>query len=48
MHTAGVYDCFTGTVIAMLEDLGFCPKGEGGRFVADGQMPVILTYSKIL
>ena len=27
---AGVYDCFTGTVIMMLEDLGFCPKGEGG------------------
>ncbi|MGB3447572.1 MAG: thiolase [Xanthobacteraceae bacterium] len=38
MHTAGVYDCFTGTVIMMLEDLGFCPKGEGGRFVSDGQM----------
>ncbi|MGB5905683.1 MAG: thiolase [Xanthobacteraceae bacterium] len=38
MHTAGVYDCFTGTVIMMLEDLGFCSKGEGGRFVADGQM----------
>lgn len=38
MDVAGVYDCFTGTVIMMLEDLGFCPKGEGGRFVADGQM----------
>lgn len=38
MHTAGIYDCFTGTVIMMLEDLGFCPKGEGGRFVADGHM----------
>jgi acetyl-CoA acetyltransferase len=38
MHVAGVYDCFTGTVIMMLEDLGFCPKGEGGRFVEDGQM----------
>lgn len=38
MHVAGVYDCFTGTVIMMLEDLGFCPKGEGGRFVADGHM----------
>src|SRR3546814_19704916 len=22
--------------ILFLEDLGFCPKGEGGRFVADG------------
>jgi acetyl-CoA acetyltransferase len=38
MDVAGVYDCFTGTVIMMLEDLGFCPKGEGGRFVADGHM----------
>jgi acetyl-CoA acetyltransferase len=38
VDVAGVYDCFTGTVIMMLEDLGFCPKGEGGRFVADGHM----------
>jgi len=38
IDVAGVYDCFTGTVIMMLEDLGFCPKGEGGRFVEDGQM----------
>jgi acetyl-CoA acetyltransferase len=38
VDVAGVYDCFTGTVIMMLEDLGFCPKGEGGRFVEDGQM----------
>ena len=36
LHTAGVYDCFTGTVIMMLEDLGFCPKGEGGAFAASG------------
>jgi acetyl-CoA acetyltransferase len=36
IDVAGVYDCFTGTVIMMLEDLGFCPKGEGGRFVEDG------------
>lgn len=35
---AGIYDCFTGTLIMMLEDLGFCKKGEGGPFVADGQM----------
>ena len=35
---AGIYDCFTGTVIMMLEDLGFCPKGEGGRFVDDDQI----------
>jgi len=38
MDVAGIYDCFTGTVIMMVEDLGFCPKGEGGRFIADGQM----------
>lgn len=38
IDVAGVYDCFTGTVIMMLEDLGFCPKGEGGRFVDDGQI----------
>jgi acetyl-CoA acetyltransferase len=35
---AGVYDCFTGTVIMMLEDLGFCAKGEGGPFVQDGHI----------
>lgn len=38
MDVAGVYDCFTGTVIMALEDLGFCAKGEGGPFVQDGQM----------
>jgi acetyl-CoA acetyltransferase len=31
-----VYDSFTITVLLQLEDLGFCPKGEGGRFV-EGQ-----------
>lgn len=38
IDVAGVYDCFTGTVLMMLEDLGFCPKGEGGRFVEDGEI----------
>ncbi|QQO20577.1 thiolase [Bradyrhizobium diazoefficiens] len=38
VDVAGIYDCFTGTVVMMLEDLGFCRKGEGGPFVADGQM----------
>lgn len=36
IDVAGVYDCFTGTVVMMLEDLGFCAKGEGGPFVASG------------
>jgi acetyl-CoA C-acetyltransferase len=35
---ASIYDSFTFTVIMQLEDLGFCEKGEGGRFVADGKL----------
>ena len=31
-----LYDSFTITVLLLLEDLGFCPKGEGGPFVSDG------------
>jgi len=31
-----LYDAFTITPILFLEDLGYCPKGEGGRFVANG------------
>jgi len=31
-----VYDAFTINTILFLEDLGFCPKGEGGRFVEGG------------
>jgi acetyl-CoA acetyltransferase len=33
---AMVYDAFTITPILFLEDLGFCSKGEGGRFVENG------------
>lgn len=33
-----VYDAFTINTILFLEDLGFCPKGEGGRFVAEGHI----------
>jgi acetyl-CoA C-acetyltransferase len=35
---AAIYDSFTITVLVQLEDLGFCAKGEGGRFVADGNL----------
>ena len=35
---ASLYDSFTITVILQLEDLGFCAKGEGGRFAADGNL----------
>lgn len=31
-----LYDAFTITTLLFLEDLGFCPKGEAGRFVEDG------------
>jgi acetyl-CoA acetyltransferase len=30
-----MYDSFSYTVLVVLEDLGFAPKGEGGAFVAD-------------
>ncbi|MCJ0762365.1 acetyl-CoA acetyltransferase [Variovorax terrae] len=33
-----LYDAFTINPILFLEDLGFCPKGEGGRFVEDGKL----------
>jgi acetyl-CoA C-acetyltransferase len=35
---ASVYDSFTITVLLALEDLGFCDKGKGGAFVADGAL----------
>lgn len=33
-----LYDAFTINTVLFLEDLGWCPKGEGGRFVADGRI----------
>jgi acetyl-CoA C-acetyltransferase len=35
---ASIYDSFTITVVMQLEDLGFCRKGEGGKFVSDGNL----------
>ncbi len=35
---AELYDCYSYTVLASLEDYGFCEKGEGGPFVADGKI----------
>jgi acetyl-CoA C-acetyltransferase len=35
---ASIYDSFTITVLMQIEDLGFCKKGEGGKFVADGNL----------
>jgi acetyl-CoA C-acetyltransferase len=33
-----IYDSFTITVLAILEDLGFAKKGEGGSFAAGGRL----------
>lgn len=35
---ASIYDSFTITVLETLEDLGFCAKGDGGKFVSDGNL----------
>ena len=35
---ASIYDSFTITVLQTIEDLGFCEKGQGGRFVSDGAL----------
>jgi acetyl-CoA C-acetyltransferase len=35
---ASIYDSFTITVLLSLEDLGFCEKGAGGKFVQDGAL----------
>jgi acetyl-CoA acetyltransferase len=46
IDTAQLYDAFTITALVQLEDLGFCEKGSGGKFVesgaidADGDLPI--------
>lgn len=35
---ASIYDSFTITALIAIEDLGFCSKGGGGRFVSDGNL----------
>ena len=37
---AMIYDSFTITVLLLLEDLGFCKKGEGGSFIQDGRIAI--------
>lgn len=36
IDTAHVYDAFTASLVILLEDLGFVPKGDGGPWVASG------------
>lgn len=38
MDVVGLYDAFTINTVLFLEDLGFCAKGEGGAFVANGRI----------
>lgn len=38
VDVAEIYDSFTITVLLTLEALGFCPRGEGGAFVAEGRL----------
>jgi acetyl-CoA acetyltransferase len=38
VDVALLYDHFTGLVLLQLEDYGFCPIGESGPFVADGNI----------
>lgn len=36
VESAQIYDCFTITVIKLLEDFGFCERGQAGPAVRDG------------
>ena len=40
IDVAEVYDCFTYVVLRQFEDMGFCAKGEGGPFVANGRLRI--------
>ena len=37
IDVACMYDCFTYTVMATMEDFGFCEKGEVGKYFAEGR-----------
>jgi acetyl-CoA C-acetyltransferase len=37
IDVAETHDCFTIAEIMSYEDLGFCKKGEGGKYIEDGQ-----------
>lgn len=36
INVVEVHDCFTIAEILAMEDLGLCPKGQGGQFISDG------------
>jgi len=40
INVAQIYDCFTITALMTLEDYGFCKKGQGGPFAAEGALEI--------
>jgi acetyl-CoA acetyltransferase len=40
LDLAEVHDCFSMAEIVHYEDLGFCPKGDGGRFIEEGHSDI--------
>lgn len=40
INVAEVHDCFSINEIIAIEDLGFCEKGKGGKFVEDGKIKI--------
>jgi len=38
VDVAEIYDAFTINTVLFLEDLGFCAKGDGGRFIEGGRI----------
>lgn len=40
IDVAEIHDCFTISEIIEYEDFGFCKKGEGGKFIEEGQSEI--------
>ena len=40
LDLAEVHDCFSSAELVHYEDLGFCKKGEGGRFIEEGHSEI--------
>ena len=40
VDVAEIHDCFTISEIVEYEDFGFCEKGQGGKFIEDGQSEI--------
>lgn len=40
LDVIAIYDCFSGTALMQIEDMGFCEKGEGGAFIEEDRLHV--------